>query len=105
MAESPIEGHARWKEQSDRRHRSGDLLQPTGEEGVSAEFGGSGGYGGSVGKIGHARSGRRSPRVCRGTWFIIVAKDLTSSPFSAHTVGCAGLSRYHEDFWLRCETE
>ena len=93
MARSPIKGHARWtkEEWSDRRHRSGDLLQPTGEEGVSAEFGGSGGYGGSVGKIGHARSGRRSPRACGGTRFISVAKDLTSSPFSAHTGGCAGL--------------
>ena len=95
MARSPIEGHTRWmkEEWSDRRHRSGDLLQPTEEEGVSTGYGGSGGYGGLVGKIGHARSGRRSRRACGGTRFITVAKDLTSSPFSAHTGGCAGLVR------------
>ena len=89
MARSPIEGHTRWtkEELSDRRHRLGDLLQPTEEEGVSTGYGGSGG---SVEKIGHARSGRRSRRACGGTRFITVAKDLTSSPFSAHTGGCAG---------------
>ena len=58
---------------------------------MSAGYGGSGGYGGSVGNIGHARSGRRSQRACGGTRFITVAKDLTSSPFSAHIGGCAGL--------------
>ena len=30
-------------------------------------------------------------RACGGTRLITVAKDLTSSPFSAHTGGCAGL--------------
>ena len=30
-------------------------------------------------------------RVCGETWLITIAKDLTSSPFSAHTGGCAGL--------------
>ena len=50
------------EERSDRRHRSGDILQPTGKEGVSTGYDGSGGYGGSVGKIGHARSGRRSQK-------------------------------------------
>ena len=30
-------------------------------------------------------------RACGGTWSITVAKDLTSSPFSAHIGGCAGL--------------
>ena len=34
---------------------------------------------------------RRGRRACRGTQLITVAKDLTSSPFSAHTRGCAGL--------------
>ena len=30
-------------------------------------------------------------QACGGTRLITVAKDLTSSPFSAHTRGCAGL--------------
>ena len=30
-------------------------------------------------------------RACRGTRLITIAKDLTSSPFSAYTRGCAGL--------------
>ena len=34
---------------------------------------------------------RQGRRACRGTRLITVAKDLTSSPFSAHTGGCAGL--------------
>ena len=93
---SPIEGHTRWtkEERSDRRNHSGDLLQPTGEEGASAGYGGSNGYGGSVGKIGHARSGRRSQTrltSVRRNSVDHLAKDLTSSPFSAHTGGCAGL--------------
>ena len=60
MDRSLIQGHTRWtkEELSYQRHHLGDLLQPTGEEGVSAGYGGSGGYGGSVGKIGDASSGR-----------------------------------------------
>ena len=40
MAGSPIDGHARWKEEewSDQRHCSGDLLQLIGEEGWSADM-------------------------------------------------------------------
>ena len=34
---------------------------------------------------------KRARRVSGGTRLIFVAKDLTSSPFSAHTGGCAGL--------------
>ena len=34
---------------------------------------------------------RRGRRACGVTRLITVAKDLTSSPFSAHTGGCAGL--------------
>ena len=34
---------------------------------------------------------RRGQRACGGTRLITVAKDLTSSPFSAHTRGYAGL--------------
>ena len=34
---------------------------------------------------------RRGQRACGGTRLITVAKYLTSSPFSAHTGGCAGL--------------
>ena len=34
---------------------------------------------------------RRGQRACGGTRLITVTKDLTSSPFLAHTEGCAGL--------------
>ena len=33
---------------------------------------------------------RRGRQACGRTRLITVAKDLTSSPFSAHTGGCAG---------------
>mgnify|MGYP007069688122 CR=1 FL=1 len=59
---SPIEGHARWtkEERSDRRHCSGDLLQPIKEEDASTGYGGSDAadgsrtcdrYGGSVAMV------------------------------------------------------
>ena len=34
---------------------------------------------------------RRGRQVCGGTRLITIAKDLTTSPFLAHTGGCAGL--------------
>ena len=96
MARSPIEGYTRLtkQERSDRRHRSGDLLQRPGKKGRALDM---------VDRVATVvwleRLGmlevedevRRGRQACRTTRLITVAKDLTSSPFSAHTEGCAGL--------------